>query len=186
MRFRKDEVLFTSDLHLDHKNILKYCPNRKFNSITEMNDGIISNWNSRVKSTDTVFVLGDFAFTNFRRMKEFRNQMNGTIHLILGNHDAEFPEGLFASVRDYREITVDGQMIVMSHYPFVVWNRSHRGSYNLHGHCHGTLPDDKHALRMDVGIDCHPKLMPFNTTEIDNHMKQKDWKPVDHHDKETK
>ena len=186
MKFKNTGVLFTSDPHFDHKNILKYCPNRKFGTVTEMNDGIIEAWNRKVKPEDTVFLTGDFAFTSFRKMTEYRNQLNGTIHLIKGNHDAEFPEGLFASITDYREIWVDGQKIVLSHFPFVVWNSSHRGSYNLHGHCHGTLADDKNALRMDVGIDCHPLLEPFSMSEVHNHMKTKEWKPVDHHNKETK
>ena len=54
---------FTSDLHLGHKNIIKYC-NRPFSSLEEMNRIIIRRWNERVKVEDIVFVIGDFCFRN--------------------------------------------------------------------------------------------------------------------------
>lgn len=186
MKFSTDEVFFTSDTHFYHKNILKYCPNRKFNSIDEMNEGLIKAWNDKVPNGATVFHMGDFAFTSLTNMEKIISRLNGNIHIIRGNHDADFPKDKFVSIQNYKEITVGTRHIILCHYPFVVWNRSHRESYNLHGHCHGTLPEDINALRMDVGIDCHPKLEPFSMPEIESYMSKKEWKPLDHHNKETK
>jgi len=56
-------IYFTSDMHLGHKNIIKYS-NRPFNSLVEMDQVIIDNYNSVVKKGDTVYDLGDFCFTN--------------------------------------------------------------------------------------------------------------------------
>ena len=53
-------IWFTSDLHLNHMNILKYEPiSRPFDTVEEMNETLIGNWNACVKDDDTVFILGD-------------------------------------------------------------------------------------------------------------------------------
>ncbi len=36
--------------------------NRPFDSIEEMDETLISNWNSRVKGNDTVYILGDLFY----------------------------------------------------------------------------------------------------------------------------
>ena len=185
MKYDRNEIYFTSDSHFWHKNILKFCPNRKFSSIEEMNNGIISAWNKKVPKDGIVYHLGDFGFCSIHKMNDILDQLNGRIHIIKGNHDAEFPKR-FESITYYSEITIGDRLIVASHYPFLVWNKSHRESYNLHGHCHNTLLYDPNALRMDVGVDSHPLLEPFNMNEIDAYMSKKTFVPLDHHDKDTK
>ena len=56
-------ILFTSDLHLGHKNILKLC-NRPFSSIEEMDATLIENWNKKVHKNDQVYILGDLMYRN--------------------------------------------------------------------------------------------------------------------------
>lgn len=185
-KYNWEDTYFTSDSHIFHKNILKYCPNRKFSSIEDMNEGIVTAWNRKVPKSATVFHLGDFAFCNLKKMEEFASRLNGNIHIIRGNHDAKFPDNVFVTIKNYKEIMVGTQEITLCHFPFLVWNRSHRGSWNLHGHCHNTLQYDKNSLRMDVGVDSHPNLEPFSMDEIAEYMNKKEWKPVDHHDKDTK
>jgi calcineurin-like phosphoesterase family protein len=54
-------------------------------------------------------------------------------------------------VQDYAELTVDGHLLVLCHYPFRSWNGQHRRALNLHGHSHGKM---KPLLRQhDVGVD---------------------------------
>ena len=87
---------FTADYHLGHKNIIKYC-NRPFRSLRGMNRQIITNHNVRVKSGDTVFMIGDFCFRNTPGGKEgegdiikaidYEKKLNGKIIFIKGNHD---------------------------------------------------------------------------------------------------
>ena len=48
-------ILFTSDLHLGHNNIIKLC-NRPFNNLEEMDEALITNWNKKVKNGDTVSI----------------------------------------------------------------------------------------------------------------------------------
>lgn len=61
-------VYFTSDLHLGHENVIKLC-NRPFDSIEEMDEALIRNWNRKVTNGDTVYVLGDL---NLQKQKAAR------------------------------------------------------------------------------------------------------------------
>ena len=85
-------TFFTADTHLGHRNIITYC-NRPFQTVEEMNAKLISNWNERVKKEDVVYHLGDFCFKKSSEAPEgnpfdyYRNQLNGEIILIQGNHD---------------------------------------------------------------------------------------------------
>lgn len=156
-------IWFSSDLHFDHRNLcLKH---RKFRSVDYMNKLIIDNCNSVIGNNDEFYILGDISFAKLDKTIELVSQLNGKKHLILGNHDKylakkkEFRE-LFLSVDHYREIDVyhkdtgEKQRICMSHYPMLVWNRSHYGSVALHGHCHGSMVYPFEGRIMDVGMDC--------------------------------
>ena len=83
---QEQNIFFTSDTHFWHDNIIKFC-NRPFNSIEEMNDTIIENWNKVVGKNDIVFHLGDFCFCGSDKFKDIIERLNGYIYLILGNHD---------------------------------------------------------------------------------------------------
>lgn len=51
-------IFVTSDLHLGHYNIIRYCK-RPFNNLDDMNTKLVRNWNSVVSPKDTVYFLGD-------------------------------------------------------------------------------------------------------------------------------
>ena len=178
-----DNVWFTSDTHFGHVNIIKYC-DRPFESIELMNETIVSNWNAIVRPGDRVYHLGDVCFMQPYEAGKLLSRLNGQIYLVKGNDDKErFLSSCskrFVWVKDYFELSVGKQKIVLSHFPFLAWNKSHHGSWSLHGHCHGNLPDDPYALRIDVGVDCHGfKPVPFD--QITELMALKTFKPVDHH-----
>jgi calcineurin-like phosphoesterase family protein len=78
-------IYFTSDLHLYHANVIKYCA-RPFQTVEEMNEIIVKNWNETVGVDDTVYCLGDFAMA-FRPVETFTRRLNGIKYLIPGNHD---------------------------------------------------------------------------------------------------
>lgn len=78
-------VFFTSDLHIYHANVIKYCA-RPFSSVEEMNEILVKNWNETVGPGDTVYCLGDFAMA-FRPVETFTPRLMGTKYLVPGNHD---------------------------------------------------------------------------------------------------
>lgn len=190
--YKGNEVHFTSDLHVFHKNILKYS-NRPFSTVEEMNKALINNWNSVVKPTDHVFHLGDFAFCRIGEIKNILLQLNGYKHFILGNHDQEIidnkesliNEGFLDEIEYYKEITVDNQKIVLFHYGCRVWNKSHYGSWLLYGHSHSTLPPFNKSV--DVGVDANfilngkTEYRPYSFYEIKDFMKNRKMEAVDHH-----
>ena len=129
-----NEVWFTSDTHFGHKNILEYEKEaRPFETVEEMNEALISNWNDTVRPKDIVYHLGDFAFG--RSNVELAGRLNGRKRLIMGNHDVynnsvylDYFEKLFG-VHYWRRC-------VLSHIPVHVGNLGSRAILNVHGHLH--------------------------------------------------
>ncbi len=79
-------VWFTSDTHFGHANIIKFC-GRPWDSVEEMNEGIIERWNSVVDKDDTVFHLGDVALGPIHDSLALIKRLNGYKYLVPGNHD---------------------------------------------------------------------------------------------------
>ncbi len=79
---------FIADTHFNHENIIKYC-NRPFKNSKEMNEYIISKWNSVVTKDDIVYHLGDVGFGSTEELKKLVSSLNGTKILIRGNHYVE-------------------------------------------------------------------------------------------------
>lgn len=146
-------MFFTSDTHFGHENIIKHCY-RDFESVEEMNETMISKWNNVVSKRDTIFHLGDFAYGKGAKTPDaFFNRLNGNKILIAGNHDGKHTKNLkWNSVHDIHEIKIDNTRIILCHYAMKVWNQHLRGSWMLHGHSHGSLPEDN-TLSFDVGVD---------------------------------
>lgn len=174
----------TSDLHFNHANIIKYC-SRPFSSSEEMDQALIKAWNNKVGKNDPVYILGDLIFFKQHKLdyaKHIIESLNGKLHLVQGNHDRiDQLKDLFVWVKDYHEMNLlDGTKVVMSHYPFLVWNKSHYGSWMLHGHCHNKLKETQ-SKRLDVGIDTTKDYAPYSFQEIKDRMKDKSFVKEDHH-----
>ncbi len=141
-----------------------------------MDEAMIENWNSRISPNDSVYHLGDFAFANPIRITHIIKKLNGLIYFIKGNHDKNFLKSHGANscqwIKDYFELKVDKQLIVLCHYPFESWRNKHHGSWHLHGHCHGTLPSSDKQKRLDVGVDVH-SYFPITFDEVKEHMATK-------------
>ncbi|MBX9830230.1 MAG: metallophosphoesterase [Xanthobacteraceae bacterium] len=146
-------TFFTADHHLDHVGILRFC-NRPWPDVDAMNEALIDGWNAVVRPDDVVYHLGDFAHRiKSSKLKWMFSRLNGTKHLIPGNHDHEDTLALgWKSISPLTEIVVEGQRLVLCHYALRVWNGQRRGAINLFGHSHGRLPGT--SLSTDIGVDC--------------------------------
>jgi|AntRauTorckE6833_2_1112554.scaffolds.fasta_scaffold00137_10 calcineurin-like phosphoesterase family protein len=92
---------------------------------------------------------------------------------------------VFTSCAWYMEANFNGQLVCFHHYGARVWNKSHKGSWMLHGHSHGNLPDyeinNTKFKTMDVGLDTHPQFRPYSMYEIKDIMKTREIIKIDHH-----
>lgn len=145
---------YTSDLHLFHRNILRY-EDRPYSSVEHMNSELIKNWNNRVSKGDEVYILGDFAFCDGDTANQVLDSLNGMKFLIRGNHDSfikdkSFDRSKFVWVKDYAKITDGNDKVILFHFPIAVWDCQHHGAYHLYGHVHGNT-NTKHPLLLDLG-----------------------------------
>jgi calcineurin-like phosphoesterase family protein len=79
-------TFFTSDTHFGHRNIIDMSA-RPYASTGEMDADPIASWNAIVGPGDTVWHLGDFAYGDRQYQQSVFDRLNGTKHLIRGNHD---------------------------------------------------------------------------------------------------
>ena len=116
-----NNIWFTGDTHFGHANVIKHC-NRPFKSADEMDETMIRNWNDRVSEHDSVYHLGDFSFSKGPKTREILDRLNGHIYLIRGNHDGDQVVKVcadkFVWIKDYFELKVDNQKMILCHYPF--------------------------------------------------------------------
>lgn len=181
-------IFFTSDHHFDHRNIIKFQPATRstYQNVEEMNETLIYYWNDIIKPEDIVYYLGDFGFGTENKINEILQRLNGKIHYIRGNHDKTIDRSFsikkrFESYDRFgKEITIDGNFIVLSHYCFEIWNRHHYGSWNLYGHSHGSYKDTSGRKRYDVGVD-NNNMKPISYEEVRDIMDKKEINFIDQH-----
>ena len=165
---------FTSDFHLGHYNIIRYC-NRPFSSTGEMDAAILANLNSKVDENDQLFFLGDFCKGSADQAKRNRDRiLCKDVHFVEGNHDraARKIAAAFCSWNQLTEIRDGKRRIVLCHYAMRTWHHSSRGVWHLYGHSPGKLRVDPASLSFDVGVDPHD-FQPWSLDEISAVMEAK-------------
>ena len=183
-KFSGEGLFFTSDTHFNHNKIIEFCK-RPFECIEEHDKALIDNWNSIVGVDDTVFHLGDFCYGGAPKWKQIREQLNGHIILIKGNHDDKNLQQslytLFEDVLYQARIIVNGRNIYLNHFPFLCFAHGDVGIYKdsysiqLFGHIHSgpnsTSSDLKkssilYPTQYDVGVD-NNNYKPISWFEIE-------------------
>lgn len=149
------KLFFTADTHFWHEMAINNGL-RNFKDVEEMNEKLIENWNSVVGAEDPVFHLGNFGYGTKEQNEDVLKRLNGEKHLVMGNDDWNMSElaDYWLSMEHYLELEANDVKIVLSHYPMLVWHGSHKGSWMLHGTCHGGINLlNIDTLRHDVGSD---------------------------------
>ncbi len=196
------KVFFTSDSHFRHNQSFIFEA-RGYKNRYEHDDALIAKINEVVRPQDTLIHLGDFCLNiTPPEFEEILRRIDcNNILYIWGNHnscirriyeDAVITEynkdievypykvGKITYLGYYKELIVNGQMIVIHHYPHQIWNQMQKIAWQLSGHSHYTNPTTQLYCSenkiLDVGWDGHGK--PLSFPEIQkimmnkNHVKQ--------------
>lgn len=172
---------FTSDQHFFHGRIIE-LNNRPFQSMKQMIDQIVKNYNALIDTSDDVWMLGDFAFYKADGNTErIFNLLNGRKHLVVGNHDCE----RISRRLDWQSVSANvdielqpGILAHLSHCP-VPFPVNPDVQLHLHGHMHGKkMQCDQNCY--DVGVDAC-EFRPVSADEICTIWKKKiNLDPVEH------
>lgn len=179
-------IYFTADLHFNHDFVAgtrrRYLGEGYYASDVEHDEDLIERWNDRVTKRDTVWVLGDVGMGSLTNVLELVGRLNGTKHLVYGNHDPGHPmhRGAHNKLRRYLEvfesaqlaaqIRIDGKLAMLSHFPYQgdhgdvdrypEWRLRDEGLPLLHGHVHDAYTFS--ALGLNVGQDPYPELLDYD------------------------
>lgn len=166
---RKPKTWFTADTHFGQKRTLELSK-RPFKTVEDMNLGIISNWNKRIRKNDIVYHLGDFG-DSFK----YLNYLNyGIFNFIKGNYERDkIPEIMeqldkFDNVNIYDNdectVTSDKFNYILRHEP-ITGKKIPKNTYALFGHVHGRSGAVKEN-GIEVGIDYY-RYCPASQEDID-------------------
>lgn len=173
-------VFFTSDPHLEHD--LVACL-RGF-STSEAHDAELAyRWDATVRPEDDVWVLGDVCVGGSaltKRALAWIGQRPGVKHLVPGNHcrvhphhrdshrwQRTFMELAFESVQPFARRRIDGQDVLLSHFPYAGDSGGGPDRYTqyrlpceglpiIHGHTHSR----SRFSQVDYHIDGVTRLVP--------------------------
>jgi len=171
---------FTSDTHLAHDKLMKFCE-RPFETIEEMNEIIISNILSPLKPGDELYFIGDLAWRRYA-LDEFFDKLPKKInfHWILGNHDKNWQpfKKRCTSIAYMKRTKIDGNTVILNHWPMLTWDKSHYNSWMLFGHHHrnsnGTSQLEKmiQGKMLNINLEFN-NYMPYSEKEITKIMEEK-------------
>ena len=136
---RKSCDFSTLFYNIDFVNMLKFINYdgtrmRPFDSIEELDELMIENWNKLVKPTDKVYHLGD-VFYKSGNSDEIAKRLNGEKVLVRGNHDRREAQWYLKYFKDVRAtFHIDGNYL-LGHFPI---HPDSKGRFirQLHGHIH--------------------------------------------------
>jgi len=201
LKLKSENLYVASDYHLMHAKEFIY-KKRGFSSELEHRN-FIEKYLFSLLESDVLLYLGDLALnTTHAYVVETLGKIKATVYYIYGNHEGKIkmvnnykPSNLtnIHFLGDYRLLSVDKQQVVLSHYPFAVWDHQHHGAWHLCGHSHGSYHNSKHTTKdcgkiLDVGVET---CIAFNGTpllswsEVVSIMDSKQHLHNDHHTPEV-
>lgn len=210
LKSENQKIWFVSDLHLAHNKPFILGP-RGYSNIEEALKHQWQMLNEHIGPNDIVFNLGDAVIGAGANSLDYAKRIVHLTckhqYFIWGNHNAgihqiyddcrkdiglladdieiyplTYPNSSFTFLGHYAEITIDGRVVVLTHYPIASWNHISKGAYHIHGHCHRNLKEDTTLQRLDVGWEW--KRRPVEWSEIVRELSPRSTVAPDHHGKD--
>lgn len=180
---------FTADLHFGREEMIQkdYMPRyKKWDTVAQMDETIIDNWNKLIDKQDNVFILGDFSnYEDKEKNIRLWRRLNGKKVLILGNHDTpsrldirHFPIGSVC-LPSCSTIYSGAWELFLTHYPVLDWknqfiwnnNKATPNAIQLYGHVHDKkIPELDNLRAYNVSLD-NNDLKPVSLEQILNKLK---------------
>jgi len=206
----EQKIYVSSDFHLGHQRDFVWQA-RGFTDVQSHDTGVIDSVNALVRPNDILLFLGDFCLnTTLEQFDAYLARFNcQNIWCIWGNHNNPHEKAIFRKAMPtismngrmydvetypfkyknivhwgyYAEMVLNGQYVVLMHYPIYIWNEMAHGAWMLCGHSHYGCPltkaDNLYGKILDVGWDGYKK--PLSLNEIAAIMNNKQFAAVDNH-----
>ena len=142
------QIFVTSDTHFNHSKILDFKdyigkPCREFDSVEQMNQCMLDNWNDTVGPKDTVIHCGDVLFGMDKADWMAANfaKLPGKKRLVVGNHDnLKILAPFFKDMQMWIDMSDKGLLFTHTPQHESTIAESHRFGdkpiLNVHGHIH--------------------------------------------------
>ena len=155
---------YIADTHFGDERVMRLAK-RPFGTVAEMNDTMVALWNSKVNVNDEVYIVGDFAFDNESAIGALA-RLNGTKHLIVGNHDKALSKQTLQRFKTISTITTlkDGDLsVTLCHYPLLSYENSVYDGYHVFGHIHNNPQDIAQDMlpRLPRHLHCGADVIGF-------------------------
>lgn len=165
------KIWVTSDTHFGSERTMELSK-RPFESVEDMDNKMIENWNSVVDDDDLIIHLGDFG--NY----DVVNRLKGKIILICGNYEKGDISKKHESYKNFKEHLQNNGFHSVCFNKFIIKRKNrnnivcvHEPSkrnevcFNLFGHIHKLQMVKYNGL--NVGTDCHNFYpIDMNTVEF--------------------
>lgn len=195
-RILTDVDYVISDLHLNHRNIIKFCRGDVFaatdKGLDDMNWTLLANWNRTIDPGDAVVFVGDFAWLHRsdekaqRKIDNLWEMLNGEKVFVRGDHDHVTP----SSVDEWKyavAIEHAGESYFVSHFPgdtppslpgkgmpeefrkrLPDEYAERLEGWRIHGHHHNNWPEEYPLLNPDrQTINCSVELTAYAPLHMD-------------------
>lgn len=172
------DIWVVSDLHFGHDKDFIWGA-RGYSSVEEMNKEQLRKFNEKVKPDDDVYICGD-SMLGGDVGKSWFTQLNGKIHIILGNHDTNSRAEWYRELPQVVEVVyatmikAAGRYWYLSHYPTMTANFGQlKGQpINLAGHTHDKDKWTNIATgTYNIAVDAHDGY-PVNIEDIAAEIKE--------------